>query len=188
MKFRIVTIGTSLGGFDALSILFGALSREFPLPIAVVQHRSADDSDTLVSLLSRCSNVPVKEVNDKDPIEAGNAYVAPPDYHLIVEEGHFALSTDEPVRHARPSIDVLFESAAESYREGVIAVLLTGSSADGTDGASRVKQAGGMVIVQDPATAEGREMPRSAIASVEVDSVLPLTGIASYLTELCREV
>ncbi len=184
MAFQIVAIGTSLGGFHALKTVLGALPKDFPLPIAVVQHRSYGDSELFAPLLATQVNLPVIEVNDKDEIKEGHIYVCPPNYHLLVDDDHFALSTDEPILHARPSIDVFFQSAAETFREGVIGVLLTGMSKDGTAGLTRIKEVGGYVLVQDPAAAEGHLMPKAAIDAVAVDKILPLEQIASFLNAL----
>jgi two-component system, chemotaxis family, protein-glutamate methylesterase/glutaminase len=185
MSFEFVAVGTSLGGFHALTAVLGGLPPDFPLPIAVVQHRSNMDSDGLAPLLGRYTQIPVVEVEDKEAIEQGRIYVCPPNYHLLVDGAQFALSTDGPVLYARPSIDVLFESAAESFREGVIGLLLTGMSRDGAAGLRKIKEVGGYAVVQDPAAAEGDVMPRAAIDCVAVDKVLPLENIASFLTALC---
>jgi two-component system, chemotaxis family, protein-glutamate methylesterase/glutaminase len=128
----------------------------------------------------------VQEVEDKDEIVPGNVYLAPPDYHLLIEPSYFALSTDEPVSYARPSIDVLFESAADIYAEQVIGVILTGANQDGIAGLKRVKARGGMTIVQEPGTAESDITPKAAISAVEVDEILPLRDIPHLLVKLCQ--
>jgi two-component system, chemotaxis family, protein-glutamate methylesterase/glutaminase len=180
---QLIVIGTSLGGMRALEVLFGGLMPDFPLPIAVVQHRGTDAAaqSQLASLLQTRCALSVCEAEDKQPIAGGSVYLAPPDYHLLVDDGHFALSVDERVSYARPSIDVLFESAAEVYRRSLVAVLLTGASNDGTRGAKRVRELGGRVVAQDPRTAEAPVMPQSAIHAAAVDLVLPLDEIAPYL-------
>ena len=180
---RLVVVGTSLGGMQALETILHGLMPDFPLPIAVVQHRGADWGvvSELTRLLQLHSALPLAEAGDKDPIQPGCVYLAPADYHLLVEEDRFALSVDARVSHARPSIDVLFESAADAYREGLLAVVLTGASADGAAGARRVRERGGSVVAQDPATAESPVMPKAAIATGAVDHVLPLAEIAAYL-------
>jgi two-component system, chemotaxis family, protein-glutamate methylesterase/glutaminase len=185
MSFQIIAVGTSLGGFQALKTVLGGLPKDFPLPIGIVQHRSYEDSEPFTPLLARHVNLPVIEVDDKEEIKEGHIYVCPSNYHLMVDGTHFALSTDAPVLHARPSIDVFFESAAESFREGVVGVLLTGMSKDGTAGLQKIKEAGGYIVVQDPTAAEGHVMPKAAIDSVEVDKILPLEEIARFLTTLC---
>jgi two-component system chemotaxis response regulator CheB len=185
MTWRFIAIGTSLGGFHALKTVLGALTKDFPLAVGVVQHRSNEDSEAFAPLLAAYSELPVIEVDDKEEIRSGCVYVCPSNYHLLVDGGHLALSTDEPVLHARPSIDVFFESAAETYRESVIGVLLTGMSKDGTAGLAKIKENGGFAIVQDPLAAEGRIMPETAIASVAIDKILPLEDIGPFLTGLC---
>ena len=185
MPFRFIAVGTSLGGFQALRTLLGGLPKDFPLPLAVVQHRSYEDSEAFAPLLAAQIQLPVIEVEDKEEIKEGHVYVSPSNYHLMVDGHHFALSTEAPVLHARPSIDILFESAAESFRDGVIGVLLTGMSRDGTAGLKRIKEYGGYAVVQDPAAAEGQVMPQAAISSVAIDKVLPLEEIAPFLTALC---
>ncbi len=119
-------------------------------------------------------------------IAPGNVYLAPPDYHLIIERGHLGLSHDDRVQHSRPSIDVLFESAARANGSRVAAVVLTGANADGAEGLQAVKRAGGFTLVQEPGTAESPVMPQAAIASGAADKVLPLSDIAAFLVELCR--
>src|SRR5207253_6034672 len=126
-------------------------------------------SEAFAPLLADQTHLPVIEVEDKEEIKEGHVYVCPSNYHLMVDGNHFALSTDAPVLHARPSIDILFESAAESFHDGVIGVLLTGMSKDGTAGLKRIKEYGGYAIVQDPAAAEGHLMPQAAISSVAID-------------------
>jgi len=180
---ELVVVGTSLGGMQALEVILHGLMPDFPLPIAVVQHRGADFgvASELGNILQLHSALPIVEAGDKEPIRGGTVYLAPPDYHLLVDAGRFALSVDARVMHARPSIDVLFESAADSYREALLAVLLTGASADGTAGARRVKARGGTVIAQDPRGAESPIMPQAAISVGVVDRVLPLSEIAPFL-------
>jgi len=181
---RVVVVGCSLGGMRALEVILRGLAPDFPLPIAIVQHRGADwegQQSQLARLLQLHSAIPIAEAGDKDPLVGGRVYLAPPDYHLLVDDGSLALSVDARVYHARPSVDVLFESAAEAYRDGVLGVLLTGASADGTAGAQRIKARGGTVVAQDPKTAESPIMPGAAISAGVVDRVLPLGEIAPFL-------
>lgn len=177
-----------MGGMQALQTLLGALPQEFPLAVVVVQHRSPDSGEALRHALQRAARLRVREPADKESLEAGKVYVAPPDYHLLIDDGAFALSTDAPVCHARPSIDVLFESAADAIGDGTLAVVLTGASADGARGAARIKESGGYVIVQDPEEAERPEMPRAAIAAAQVDQILPLAAIGPQLIRLAGAV
>jgi two-component system, chemotaxis family, protein-glutamate methylesterase/glutaminase len=185
MAYELIAVGTSLGGFHALKTALGPLDKAFPVPIAVVQHRSQEDSESFVPLLAGHMRLPMVEVEDKLPISERCIYICPSNYHLLVDQSCFALSTDGPVMYARPSIDVFFESAAESFRERVIGVLLTGMSRDGTQGLKKIKENGGYAVVQDPAAAEGPVMPQAAIDSVDVDQILPLEEIASFLQALC---
>jgi two-component system chemotaxis response regulator CheB len=186
VPYDLIVMGTSQGGLHALSTIVAGLPKNFRLPIAVVQHRSKDSDDVMISLLRECGSLPVREAEDKEMIESGWIYIAPPDYHLLVDGNAFALSTEAPVAYSRPSIDVLFESAAESYGERLVGVILTGANADGAKGLGRIKEFGGYAVVQDPATAESAPMPNAAIASVRVDRVLPLGRIAPFLVELMQ--
>jgi two-component system, chemotaxis family, protein-glutamate methylesterase/glutaminase len=183
---ELVAVGTSLGGLNALTALIGALPDRFPVPVVIVQHRSiSSDGRGLARLLQEHARMSVVEAEDKMALEPGTVYLAPADYHLLIEEpGMLALSTDAPVRAARPSIDVLFQTASEAYGAGVLGVLLTGASADGAEGLALVKARGGRAIVQDPATAECPTMPAAALSATAVDYVLPLSKIGEYLVTL----
>jgi two-component system chemotaxis response regulator CheB len=185
LSYDLVTVGASWGGLHAIETVLAALPDSFSTPIAIAQHRAIDaGSGALCRMLAVRSGADVREAGDKDPIEGGRVYVAPPDYHLLVEADGFALSTEGTVHHSRPSIDVLFDSAADVYGDRLIGVVLTGANADGAYGLARVKRRGGATIVQDPETAEKREMPDAAIATGCADYVLPLEEIAPKLTEL----
>ena len=184
MSFEIVVIGTSLGGFHALKTVLGDLPEDFPLPIVVVQHRSFEDSEAFALLLGAYVQLPVVEAEDKQEIQPGKIFVGPPNYHLLIDGSHMGLSTEAPVLHARPSIDVLFESAAECFGEGVLGILLTGMSRDGTAGLRRIRECGGFSVVQDPMTAQGRIMPETAIESAVADKILPLERIGPVLLDL----
>jgi two-component system, chemotaxis family, protein-glutamate methylesterase/glutaminase len=184
MDHRIAMIGVSAGGLDAVCTLIGTLPEGCVLALVVVQHRSKD-SNALCEVLSDCTVLPVHEVTDKTPIEPGHVYLAPPDYHLLLdEEGFFSLSTDAPELYSRPSIDVAFESAADAYGARVVGVVLTGANHDGAKGLRRVVDCGGHALVQDPATAEVAVMPRAARAAVPEAEVLSLPAIAARLIEL----
>jgi two-component system chemotaxis response regulator CheB len=185
VTYELVAIGASWGGLHALETVLGGLPAGFRTPIAIAQHRAVESgSGALPRMLSLRSGLEVFEAGDKDAIEPGHVYIAPPDYHLLVEPDGFALSTDDMVQHSRPSIDVLFESAADTFGERVIGVILTGANADGAGGLERVKRRGGVTVVQDPETAEKRAMPDAAIATGAADHVVPLEGIAPLLMEL----
>jgi two-component system chemotaxis response regulator CheB len=184
VAYRVVVVGTSWGGLQALRCIAVALPAGFPLPVVAVQHRHRDSDILLQQLLQDRSAIPVSEVEDKEPMRAGQLYIAPPDYHLLIEEGHFALSTDPPVRFSRPSIDVTFASAAASLGAGVIGVILTGANADGAEGLRRIVDRGGRAIVQDPAGAESAIMPTAARRAVPEAEVLPLEEIGPRLVRL----
>lgn len=181
--YRFVAVGVSAGGLHALQTLVSGLPADFPLPMAVVQHR-ARESHLLCELLQEKTALRVVEVTDKEAIDQGTVYVAPPDYHLLVDDGYFSLSTDEPVRFSRPSIDVMFQTAADVYGMDAIGVVLTGANADGAAGLRRIADAGGHAVVQDPATAEVRVMPRNALREVPDACVLPLEEIAGHLVAI----
>jgi two-component system chemotaxis response regulator CheB len=185
MTPHIIVVGTSLGGLNALTQLLRRLPPTLNVPVAVVQHRGGGDEGALVDLLNQDSALKVLDAEDKMLMAPGHVYLAPPDYHMLVEkDGTISLSTDAPVRSARPSIDVLFESAAQAYGTNAIAVVLTGASADGADGLRCIKEKGGLAIVEDPSTAECSIMPAAALAAAPVASVLPLPQIPDYLTAL----
>ena len=185
MQPQLVVVGASLGGMRALAVLLGGLPSEFPAPLAIVQHRGTDSSGALSRFLQEYSRLPVSEIEDKQPILPAQVYLAPADYHVLIEVGAFALSTEAPILYARPSIDALFESAADTYAEQVVGVILTGASADGSRGLARLKQRGGLALVQSPETAECAIMPAAAIAATSVDWILPLEEIAPHLVSLC---
>ena len=182
---RLIVIGCSLGGMHALTAVIGELPETFPVPIAVVQHRYRTSNEGLPAYFRRHAHLKVVDADDKQWIRPGYVYLAPANYHLLVEEGEFSLSVDEAVAYSRPSVDVLFESAADAYREALVGVILTGANADGARGVARIKRNGGFVIVQDPKTAEAPDMPQAALASATVDRILPLDRIGPFLVELC---
>jgi two-component system, chemotaxis family, protein-glutamate methylesterase/glutaminase len=187
--YELICIGASWGGLHAISRLLADIPDEVEQPIAIVQHRHPDSVEgALAELLELHTGRPVADVDDKAPIEQRKVYLAPADYHLLVERGSFALSVDERVQHARPSIDVFLESAADAYREGVIGVILTGANEDGAAGLARIKARGGVAVIQDPTGAERRTMPEAAIAATVADAVLPLEAIGSFLYGLCVDV
>jgi len=175
-------IGVSSGGINALKLLLQELPGNFMLPIVIVQHIGPHSDSTWISLLNSWSSLTVKEADEKERIEKGTVYIAPPNYHLLVERDKtLSLTVDERVRFARPSIDVLFETAAEAYKQKLIGIILTGSSDDGTNGLKKIKEMGGLAIAEDPSTAESPFMPAAAISKVAVDYILPLKGISELL-------
>ena len=184
-KFRAVVIGVSTGGLRALKILLGGLPADFPLPVLVVQHISAETGDGLARVLDELCPIRVKEADEQEEMRPGTVYLAPSNYHLLVEsDGFLSLSADPPVSYARPSVDVLFTSAAAALGDSVIGVVLTGANFDGSQGLKAIKAAGGVAIVQDPADAEAPQMPLAALAATAVDHVISLAGMAALLRQL----
>jgi len=185
MNYEAIVIGVSSGGMKAMKVMFSLLPKEFNTPIIIVQHISSQSENLWIRLLNDKSNLYIKEADEKESIENGKVYIAPPNYHLLIERDKtFSLTIDERVNYARPSIDVLFESAAEAYKSKLIGVILTGSNNDGTNGLKRIKEYGGLTIVQDPATAESSYMPASAIAVVQMDYILTLENIIKLLIKI----
>ena len=185
MRYDAVVVGASWGALRALRKLLSGLPSTFELPMIVVPHRGRDSEHLLADLLKDCSHMPVAEVEDKDAIEPGHVYLAPANYHLLVDDDlTFSLSTDEPVRYSRPSIDVTFESVADVYGPRSVGVVLTGANEDGSRGLRRIADRGGLALVQDPATAESPLMPTAAIRAVPEAIVLSLDGIADHLATL----
>lgn len=182
-----IVVGCSLGGFRAVGTLLSGLPRNFPAAIAIVQHRSSHGTDEYCEAIGRSSGLPVVEAEDKQVPRPGTVYVAPPGYHLLVDGDAFALSVDDPVNFARPSIDVLFQSVAESCGPAAVGVVLSGASRDGSEGAMQIHAAGGRVIVQDPDEAECTVLPKAALETVRDGAVvLRLGEIAPWLVQhLC---
>jgi two-component system, chemotaxis family, protein-glutamate methylesterase/glutaminase len=185
-SFEVVAVGASLGGLHAVQLLLRGLPAQLGASILIAQHRKADSDSRLRELLASVSKLPVIEPEDRARIEIDHVYIAPSDYHMLVEDGVVSLSIDPPVHHARPSIDVLFESVADAYGAACVGVVLTNSNADGARGAAAIKRVGGKVFVQDPETAESPVGPRAALASTVVDAVLKLEELPLALTRLCR--
>jgi two-component system chemotaxis response regulator CheB len=180
-----VVIGTSAGGIEALSVLLPALRAGTPAAVFIVVHLPRDRQSLLAGIFAKKCALDVREAWDKEPAEPGIVYFAPNNYHLLVDEGpRLALSVDELVHHSRPSIDVLFESAAEVYRERLLGVILTGANEDGAQGLATVHDLGGITVAQDPASAQAPQMVRSAIKLRRPDHVLPLEDIATLLATL----
>ncbi len=184
--YRMLAIGFSAGGIPLIKRILQALPENYPLPVAIVVHLSTGQASHFAEMLGSVSCLPVTVAVDKETARPGRVYLAPPDYHLLVEKGGhagpaFALSLDEPVRSVRPSIDVLFESAAEAFESGLIALLLSGANSDGMDGMAYVKQLGGLGIVLDPRECEYSTMSEAVIRKVEVDYVVGLDEIIGLL-------
>lgn len=185
MKYKAIVIGVSSGGLNILKILLPALPADFCLPIIIVQHVGAHSKNYWIDLLNGMCKLTIKEADEKEIITKGNVYIAPANYHLLVEKDHtLSLSTEQKVNFARPSIDVLFESAAEAYKDKLIGIILTGSNNDGANGLKKVKEGGGLTIVQDPHTAESSYMPASAIAAISPDYILSIEKMINLLIGL----
>lgn len=180
----LVVVGASAGALEALSQLLSPLPADFPLPIVAVIHIRSDRKNALSDCLRVKCQMNVYEAEDKEPIIPGTIYIAPPDYHLLVEANHrLSLSSERPVGFSRPSIDVLFESAAEAFHSSVVGIILTGANQDGARGLKAIQQAGGISIVQRPDTAFAREMPRAALVSCPDALVMTVEEIAAYLRD-----
>jgi two-component system chemotaxis response regulator CheB len=184
MPYSIVAVGTSWGGLSAMTKLLGSLPEDFPIPIVVVQHRSKDSDRLLVQLLQDATGLKVCEIEDKDVLSAGTVHIAPADYHVLVESGYLSLTLEEPVRFSRPSIDVMFTSAADAYGPATIGVILTGANEDGAMGLADIVKRGGTALIQDPKTAEIRIMPGAALQAAPTAEVLSLDNLAPRLIEL----
>jgi len=187
-SYEAVVIGVSAGGLDALRTILPCLPEKFPVPVIVVQHRGTGSDDFLSQYLDQCCAVQVKETEEKEAAAGGTVYLAPAGYHLLLEDDRtFSLTLESRVRFSRPSIDVLFESAADVYGSRLIGVILTGANDDGSRGLAAIKKRGGLAIVQDPATAEVDTMPRAALQATTIDFVLPLAAIGPFLANLYQE-
>ena len=184
LAYEIVVVGTSWGGIAALRALVEGFPPHYALPTAIIQHRHRDSDELLARFLQDHTRLQVFEVEDKQPIEPGRIYVAPANYHMLVEHGYFSLSTEAPVRYSRPSIDVALTSAADAYGHRAVGVILTGANADGAQGLARLAAVGGMAVVQDPGTAQMPVMPEAAIAAVPTARTFRLERIAPFLGTL----
>jgi two-component system chemotaxis response regulator CheB len=190
LKGRVdaIVIGASAGGVEALMALLPALPAGLPVAVFVVLHLPRDRPSLLAEIFAPKCALPVFEAQDKDVIAGGRIYFAPPDYHLLVDDSPYgpqlALSVDDPINYSRPSIDVLFESAADVYGPRLMGIVLTGGNHDGAAGLAAVRRAGGITVVQDPASAQVSLMPASALAMGPVDFVLPLGGMVEMMKML----
>ena len=187
MAYAVVGIGTSWGGLAALTKLLGDLPGNFSLPVVVVQHRGKDSDRLLSELLQDVTDMRVCDVEDKEPLTPGSVHIAPANYHVLVDNGYLSLTVEEPVRFSRPSIDVMFTSAADTYGSGAIGVVLTGANEDGSRGLAHIVKRGGRALVQDPRTAEIPIMPVASIKAVPSAEVLPLDKVAPRLIQLSLE-
>ena len=182
--YEIAVVGTSWGGLAALRALVSALPKDLTMPVVLIQHRHKHSDNALSRFLQDRTELRVCEVEDKTPIEPGTVYVAPADYHLLVEPQYFTLSVEEPIRYSRPSIDLTFSSAADTFGAKVIGVVLTGANADGAEGLRRIAERGGLALVQEPVTAESPTMPAAALKAVPKARVMTISAIGALLGEL----
>ncbi|MBI9070941.1 MAG: chemotaxis protein CheB [Melioribacteraceae bacterium] len=186
-KYEIVVIGVSAGGMQILPEILSGIKDNFPLPVIIVNHIAPSSDNYFAMLLQEKCKLKVKEADEKELIENSVIYTSPPNYHLLIESDKtFCLSVDQRINYARPSIDVLFYSASDVYKSRIISVVLTGANSDGAKGARYIKKNGGLVIVQDPATAYIEVMPQSVIDICEVDFILNPNQIAEKLNKLAE--
>ncbi|WP_419833271.1 chemotaxis protein CheB [Endozoicomonas atrinae] len=178
-------LGASAGGINALGYLFSELGEDFRLPILVTKHVGLNDDRGMLRVLARQSTLPVKVAKDKHRIQPGTIYLAPAGYHMLVEEPDIlSLNLEAPVAHSRPSIDVLFQSAARIYGADLVAVVLTGANRDGADGIRAVKSFGGSTVVQCPKNAEMGVMPKASLDTGCVDHLMTLEEIPAFLDQI----
>ncbi len=181
-KYSAVVIGASAGGFNAIAAITGSLPEDYPLPVIIVQHRSRESNFVLEEVLQHKSRIRIKQADEKEKILPSTVYFAPPDYHLLIEDDFtFSLSADAAISYSRPSIDVLFESAAFAYKEKLIGIILTGANQDGAQGMKMIKKFKGITIAQSPAEANFPAMPQAAINSGGISHVFTLTEIINFL-------
>ncbi len=182
---RVIIIGGSAGSLEVLLEVLPQLKHDLKIPIILVMHRKATAESTLVNLLSSRTSICLKEAEEKEHIRNNCIYLAPADYHLLFEDDlSFSLDYSEKINYSRPSIDVSFESAAEVFKDNLVAILLSGANSDGTNGLREVQQRGGLSIVQDPATAEVSFMPRSAVDAKVADKTIAVTELANFINQL----
>jgi two-component system chemotaxis response regulator CheB len=183
--YEAIVIGTSAGGLRALTSLLENIPPGYGIPLIIVQHRAKDSRDLFEDILQGRCNIPVKQADEKEMIRKGIAYTAPPDYHLLVEmDKTFSLSADAPVKFSRPSIDVLFDSAALAYRDKLVGIILTGANDDGADGITSIRRNGGLTIAQDPLEAQFTPMPQASIETGDVMHVWTLREIRDFMLAL----
>jgi two-component system, chemotaxis family, protein-glutamate methylesterase/glutaminase len=188
-RIDAIVIGASAGGIEALMMLLPGLSATLTIPIFIVLHLPRDRPSLLADIFARKCPLPVCEAQDKEPVQPGTVYFAPPDYHLLIDEGpRLALSSDEPLNYSRPSIDVLFESAADFYGQRLLGIILTGANADGAAGLAAVSNAGGITIVQQPHSAQVKSMVVSALNRNPASCVLELEEISALLATLNQDL
>ena len=183
-QFDVVAIGASAGGVEALHVVVGALPAALPATVLIVQHMDPRHKSMLAGLLARRSRLAVRQAVHGEAVQRGTVYIAQPDMHLIVRDGHLALTDTKLVHFSRPSIDLLFESVADAYGDRAVGVILSGTGLDGATGVRAIKAKGGTTIIQDPASAAHPGMPQAARATGAVDLTLPLEEIGLALASL----
>jgi two-component system chemotaxis response regulator CheB len=185
MRYRAIVIGASTGGIEAIRAILMPLQEGFAVPIVIVQHLSPHSDNYMVTHLNGICRINVKEADEKEKILPGSVYIAPPNYHLLLEKDESLSLTVEPKEnYSRPSVDIFFESAADAYGDSLIGIILTGANSDGSKGLKRIKELGGLAIVQEPKTAVASSMPKAAIEITAVDYILSLNDISKKLIEL----
>lgn len=186
-QVRLIAIGGSAGSLQVILSFLSAIPPDFAIPILIILHRNGLFDSSLEELFSSRTSVPVKEVEEKEPVLPGTVYICPADYHVLLEKDHsFSLDYSERVNYSRPSIDVTFRSAADSFEEELIGVLLSGGNADGVDGLEYIKEKGGIAVVQDPATADVPYMPQQAVLKGFVDFIVPASEMPVFIEGLAR--
>lgn len=187
-RYKCIVMGVSSGGMNALSTIIPNFPKEFPIPVIVVQHISPSSDNYMTRYLDSISKVTVKEVDEKEKLQKGFVYTAPPNYHVLVEEDEtLSLSVEDRINFARPSVDVLFESAADVFGSQLIGIILTGANNDGSMGIKQIKEKGGLTIVQDPETSEVNGMPNAALSATKIDHILQLEEIGPFLVKLAEQ-
>ncbi len=183
--FEAIVIGSSAGGLHALKTLIKGLKPGFDIPIIIAQHLSPHSENYMAHFLDQLNTIKVKEADEREKILAGHAYIAPPNFHLLIENDRtFSLTVEEKVNYARPSIDILFETAAEVFREKLIGIILTGANHDGANGIRKIRFFGGFTIAQNPSSAESDTMPKAAIQTGSILKTMELEEIAVFLNSL----
>ncbi|NOU45564.1 MAG: chemotaxis protein CheB [Bacteroidales bacterium] len=186
MGFDAIVIGSSAGGLNALKTIITGLPHNFSTPIILTQHLSPHSDSYIAEFLNQLSHLTIKEADGGEKIMPSHVYIAPPNFHLLVEEDFtLNLTVDEKINYSRPSIDILFETAAIAYKNKLIGIILTGANNDGSNGIIQIKTFDGFTIAQSPESAEVAVMPRSAIETGHIDKILPLQEIAAFLVSLC---
>ncbi len=185
MQYKAVIIGGSAGSFQVVTKILNSMPKNFDIPMFLCLHRLKHVRSGFVEALSLKSNLTIVEPFDKDTIKKGIVYLAPANYHMYFQFGQkFSLSTEPSVNHSRPSIDLSFFSAANSYRDKLIGIILSGANKDGAQGIKRIKELGGTVIVQDPNDAQIKTMPLSALELITPDHILTTEGIINFLNNV----